>query len=119
MKWIKNNKTEFIFCGVIILIYCLNKCVLIKNSRGISGYFLRCYLDDLMAPIFILALSSMILRWAGYELQNFWIILLIGVFAGVVWEYVIPFIKKSSVTDPYDLLCYIIGTIVYYGIKRF
>ena len=81
-------------------------------------YFLKCHLNDLIAPIFILALSSVLLKWIDYELKELWIIMLIGVFAGIVWEFVTPLFKTSSVADLYDFLCYVIGTMIYYGIKK-
>lgn len=117
IRWIENNKTDIICCGISVIVYGLSRRFLISNCKGVIGYFMQCYLNDLMAPVFVLALSSIILKWAGYELHRFWTIILIGAFAGFVWEFVIPLIKPSSVTDPYDLVCYLSGTIVYYGVK--
>lgn len=118
MQWLKRNKLDLVCCGLGIFIFCLNKGFFFRISSGTIGYFFKCYLNDLMAPIFVLAMSSVILRWAGYEMGKFWIILLIGVFAALVWEFVIPLIKTSSVTDPNDLICYLVGTIAYYGIRK-
>ena len=46
------------------------------------------------------------------------VIMLLGVFAALVWEFIIPLFKPSSVTDPNDLICYLIGTMVYYLIRK-
>lgn len=119
MRWLKKNKFDMICCKVSIFIFCLNKGFLIKNYKGDIGYFFKCYLNDLMAPLFVLAISSMLLRWAGYETVKFWIIMIIGMFAAVIWEFVIPFVKMNSVMDVFDLFCYFVGTIVYYGIREF
>lgn len=113
------NKTDIICCIFSVLVYCVNREFLMKIFKGVMGYFVKCYLNDLTAPIFVLAVSSIILKWEGYELKKLWLIILIGLFAGLVWEFIIPLIKTSSVTDPYDLFCYFIGTLVYYGIKKF
>lgn len=118
MKWITKNKIDFICCTFIVLIYYINKRFLIKNCEGVIGYFFKCYLNDLIAPIWILALSSIILKQFGYELKKLWIIILIGLFSGLIWEFIVPLIKTTSVTDPYDLCCYIIGAIIYCGIKN-
>ena len=118
MKWIKQNKIDllcFVFSGIV---YCLNKLILIDNSKGAIHYFLMCYLNDLMAPIFVLAISSMIFQCIGYELNRFSVIMAIGLFAALIWEFVIPMFKAESVTDPIDFLCYIIGAGVFYLIKR-
>lgn len=118
MRWLKKNKKDFICCTFTVFVYYINTKFLIKNCTGIIGYFSKCYLNDLMAPILVLALSSIALKWSGYELNKLWIIILIGLFASLVWEFIIPFIKTTSVTDPYDLFCYAIGTIIYYGITK-
>ena len=119
IRWIENNKTDIICCGISVIVYGLNRSFLISNCKGVIGYFMQCYLNDLVAPVFVLSLSSIILKWAGYELHRFGTIILIGAFAGFVWEFVIPLIKPSSITDSYDLVCYLIGTIGYYGVKTY
>lgn len=118
MKWIAENKTDLICCCISIIIYCVNKGLLQGNVSGALAYFTSCYLNDLMAPIFVLALSSMLLKRIGYELKKLWTIMLMGIVAGLIWEFIIPLFKTSSVTDPYDLLCYAIGSFVYYWIKK-
>ena len=110
--------TGFFGCALIVAIYILNKKVLINTYKGEESVFLKDYLNDLMAPVFVLLISSIVLRLAGYELNKFWMVMLIGLFAAIVWEFLIPLINQNSVTDPKDLICYMIGALVYYGIKN-
>ncbi len=114
----RKNKKDVLCCGFSLLVYCINNVILKKQCAGLLGYFFRCYLNDLLAPIFVLALTGIILGQIGYELKKFWLIMLIGLSAAFVWEFIIPLIKSDSVTDPYDLLCYAGGTMGYYLIRK-
>ena len=118
MMKVNKNRTEFFGCALIVAIYILNKKVLINTYKGEESVFLKDYLNDLMAPVFVLLISIIVLRLAGYELNKFWMVMLIGLFAAIVWEFLIPLINQNSVTDPKDLICYMIGALVYYGIKN-
>ena len=118
MMKVNKNRTEFFGCALIVAIYILNKKVLINTYKGEESVFLKDYLNDLMAPVFVLLISSIVLRLAGYELNKFWMVMLIGLFAAIVWEFLIPLINQNSVTDPKDLICYMIPALVYYGIKN-
>lgn len=72
-----------------------------------------------MAPLFFLSICSLILSWAGYKFINFYVILTFGMSAGIVWEYITPLINPKSTTDPFDLICYFIGTVNYYMLIKF
>lgn len=55
------------------------------------------------------------LIWAGYEIKYFGQYLSISVLLGGVWEYFAPVINPKSVTDVFDIVCYILGTLLYYA----
>ena len=106
-------------CIIIsLLIYVLHKCILIGTVEGVLGCFSQCYLNDLLAPLFFLPVCSFVLRWAGCKSLNFFVIILLGISAGIVWEYIAPLINPNATTDPFDLMCYFIGTVGYYILMR-
>jgi len=41
--------------------------------------------------------------------------IIVGMAAGVVWEFLGPIINKKSVFDPVDFICYFIGINLFYG----
>lgn len=86
---------------------------------GWLGYFCKCFLNDLICPIFFLAYVQIILIWAGCEIKNYSVILVIGMAAGLIWEYVAPTINPRAVTDIFDLICYFCGINIYYLITTF
>lgn len=32
---------------------------------------------------------------------------------GIIWEYAVPFFRKDTVSDPLDMIAYIVGGIIY------
>lgn len=76
--------------------------------------FVKGYLNDLFAPILLLAYSNILLSRINQRIHCLWqMLILIGV-AGIIWEYLAPLIKPSSISDPYDLVCYLVGAIFYW-----
>lgn len=108
-------KPENIICIIISLaIYIANKLFLINATSGEVHTFCQCYLNDMVCPLFFLGYSQTMLIWAGYEIVSYKGCLLLGMLGGVVWEYGAPFINPKAVSDPWDLLCYFIGTTTYF-----
>jgi len=97
-----------------IVVYMLNTFILKQHTSGIVLSFCRCYLNDLICPFFILAYARGVLAWAGIKTESFWQILLIGTIFGLFFELIGPIINSRSVSDPFDFLCYCLGTILYF-----
>lgn len=106
-------------CMVIaIVIYIINKTLLSKYTSSWIGYVCKCYLNDMVCPLFFLGLSQLLLTWAGCELKSYGKLLLLGMSSGLVWEYISPIINPKAVTDPIDLICYFIGINIYYLLHK-
>ncbi|MGB4661751.1 MAG: hypothetical protein WBI07_21435 [Mobilitalea sp.] len=73
-------------------------------------------MNDLVCPLFFLGYCQVIFIWIKNEIKSYSILLLIGMMAGVIWEYFAPVINPKAITDPFDLLCYFIGINIYYAI---
>ena len=103
-----------IYCIVFAMwVYFINKTILIPNISGAIGLFCRCYLNDLVCPLFFLGYSQIMLIWINFELKSYKSIIALGMFAGVIWEFFAPIINYKSVTDYYDLLCYFLGSLFF------
>ena len=105
--------------GIALIIYCFNKLILINISSGLVGCFFRCYLNDLVCPLFFLGYCQILFLWVGYELFSYKSCLFLGMSAGIVWEYFAPVINTRAVSDSLDLLCYFIGINIYVALIRF
>lgn len=123
LKRIHQSLTEkpihlFLIIGVLFL-YCLNNVLLKRISSGALHYFLVCHLNDILCPVFFFSYSNMLLRMVGRELKTLRQILLFGALVGFGWEFIAPLVNPRSVSDYYDLLCYLLGSGIYYfTVKR-
>lgn len=112
------RKINVIAMGISILLYVFNKCIWIDQTNGFLLIFCQCYLDDLVCPLFFLPYCQILLIWINREIRTYRGCLLLGMSAGLVWEYFAPIINKNAVSDPMDLLCYFVGISVYYILLR-
>ena len=108
------RKINIICITVATSIYCLNQLVLKKQLTGNVGYFCKCYLNDLVCPLFFLSYAQIMLIWAKCEIRTYIGLIVLGMTAGIVWEYFAPIINSKAVTDVYDLVCYFCGIQIYY-----
>ena len=114
----------FIFLNVsaifmVACFYALNRFWL---KPHIGGVFLSGYFNDLLAGAAILAIANVLWELTpfapGRPFTRFQWALVTVVPAGLFWEYVTPLYRLSSVSDPYDLLAYLIGGLVFWSLIR-
>jgi hypothetical protein len=115
---IRYRKANLLSMTTAIMIYTLNRMLLIPQTVGPIEYFCRCFLNDLVCPLFFLGYCQILLIWIGYEITTYKYCVLLGMAGGLVWEYVAPRINPKAVSDPMDLLFYFIGISVYYLLLR-
>lgn len=116
-KYIKYNCKNIV---LFMILYLLNKSVFEKIFTGFIFIFCNSYFSDIIAPIVYLSVIEIIIYFCcNYKLKNYIYILTIGIIAGFVWEYIGPIINPSSTKDVNDLICYIIGTNIFFGLLKF
>ena len=93
-----------------VIIYLVNKTFLTLFVPGQIGLFCRCYLNDLVCPLFFLGYCQILLIWAGLEMKSYKCMVILTMLAGCVWEFFAPIINPVAITDYWDLLCYFIGS---------
>ena len=114
---LKQNKFEVVVFILTAFIYFFNNFVLKEISTGVSNYFFICYFNDLICPFGFVAYTNIMLFFINKKIEKFYQILIFCFLCGLVWEFIAPLFKETSVTDPYDLLCYCIGGMMYWGIR--
>lgn len=115
---IKYNISDILILLTVSALYQLNNRYIKAATIGTLHEFFVCYFNDLMAPMFMLSYSNILLGTVNRKLMKIrhivWFCLLIG----AVWEFVAPFMKEGAVWDPFDILCYLIGGIIYWGLQN-
>lgn len=79
--------------------------------------FLKGYFNDVLAGVFLwesISIIAILKRNDNYIQTEFIKIMILTIIIGFFWEYITPFYKVSSTSDPLDLLSYVIGSIIYW-----
>ena len=116
LKSIRNNKFDTFLIIVVLIFYTINNLIIKSNTQGFIHEFFKCHFNDLMAPVFMLSYTNILLGTRNLRLIKIQYIIIFILVAGCVWEFVAPHLKHGSVTDINDLVCYIIGALIYAGL---
>lgn len=118
IKSIQKRPINIILVVIVLVAYFVNNKFLKIYTNGNVRLFFICYFNDLICPLFFFSYANMLLNTVDKEINRLWVICLVSLCTSCVWEFVAPLIKPSSTTDPFDIVCYIIGGIVYWAILR-
>jgi len=104
---------------ISILMYVLNTLIFSKITSFKLNYFFNCYFNDLLAPILLLSYINLLLSILKEKIYSLKYLILIILLCSIVWEYLIIYFKPNSVSDPLDVLFYLLGTLIYWFLADF
>ena len=107
------KKTNHIIIIFSIILYILNKISLSKYSLFMSGYF-----NDILAGILLIAFTNLMFGFINKSIYKFVHIEIYLFAVGIFWEYITPLYKTSSISDPIDILAYMVGGFIYWIINK-
>ncbi len=114
LQSVRTRPINAILIGTAVALYLINNKFIKPNTDGMLHIFFVSYFNDLLCPLFFLGYSNMLLITNNKELTRLIVLLIVCLSAGCVWEFVAPFLKRGSVTDFFDLVCYAVGTTGYW-----
>ncbi len=109
---------NYILIAIAILIYVANNQVLkiVFDNKIIHGQ-----LNDVLGIIVFLSYANLLIIYFGKKslrINSLKKIAISTIVVSLWWEYITPFYHKST-SDPYDLVAYGIGSLIYFAtIKR-
>jgi hypothetical protein len=108
----------FILC---CLLFWINQAI--ERLWGIFIPWIHAYLDDLLAMPVIFGITLQIFRWI-HPLRNQFVFtkvqLLVGwIYFSLIFEVFLPSRSDIYTADPWDVLCYAIGTLLFYKLINF
>lgn len=115
---IKSKPLNLVLIIVVLYLYFLNNTYWKTQTDGLVQYFFICHFNDFICPLFFISYSNLLLHSVNKEIKKLKWIMTFGACAGVVWEFIGPFINPASVTDIMDLLFYSLGTFLYWVIAK-
>lgn len=96
--------------GVSVLCYALNRwCI----APAAGGFFAN-HLNDVLGGVFFLAYTNLLLSVIGRRIRTLPMTAAYILAWGMVWEYIAPHIRPTSVCDPLDLAAYVFGGCLYW-----
>ncbi len=116
-----NNKSFYLKKNLVLFIlssslYLLNNIVIKSLTENIHylHYYMKNYFNDTLVGIFGPAIVNLtlILLFNKDKLKKHQILLYLFLF-GLFWEYGISYFIRSAIADPYDILAYVFGGIIY------
>ena len=109
---------NFLIFLICILLYLLNILILSSINYYELNVFFTGYFNDLLAPLLLFSYINLILSLNNKNVYSIKYLIIIIILCSFIWEYLIPFFKPTSVTDPIDVICYLTGTIIYWMIHK-
>ena len=107
--------------NVIVIIACLfayavNKCILscCSSNQSVISLFFHCYFNDVACGLLFPAYCNLLLesRYACFD--RLWKIELLLFCCGIFWEYATPLFISYSISDPWDIIAYMSGGLIYW-----
>lgn len=114
LQSIAKRPLNIVLILLVIILYFFNNLYLKEYAPETLKVFFVGYFNDLICPLLFFSYVNILLQTVNKELTKPGTILLIGICVSVVWEFVAPILKPSSVTDPVDIICYITGSMAYW-----
>ena len=111
----KDIRKDLRIIAISMAVYTVNR--IFKNSIDIPvvGYLCRCHLNDFIGGIVFTAYVNILLIYNKYPpLHKLGHILLLVLFAGISWEYILPLFIHRGVSDFWDVVSYTLGGIFYW-----
>ena len=106
--------------AIIFLLYLLNNSIKSQFDNKYIALFMRCYFNDLIGTVaFLLAYHVVLtlLPRPSFRIKlSLFKVELFVLCCGCFWEFIVPLIRPSSVTDLFDFFAYLLGGYIYWRI---
>ena len=99
---------------ISVILYLLNRFIILNINNFTIHYFFSSYFDDLLAPLLLFSYINILLSFYNKKIYSLKYLIMSILLVSIVWEYLIVFIKHKSVSDPIDVIFYISGTLIYW-----
>jgi hypothetical protein len=113
-RLITTNAKNLTTLAATLAVYAINQYILKRVAAGILADFCNGYLNDCLAPLVLLPFSAILLSFENIKLHKVQHIALIIIPGVIVWELIAPIYNRSSVSDVFDVVCYAVGSSIYW-----
>lgn len=103
---------------ISIALYVLNNLYLKKITLGFLQMFFISYFNDVLAGIFFISVSNIILSFLKKRICELKRIVIILLCAGIIWEFFPILIHQNATCDMFDIIAYMLGGLIYWIIIK-
>lgn len=107
---IKVNVIAFIVSSAI---YLINEITKSYHSNNLIYSLMNWYFNDIVCGFLLCSVINLILLLNGFKPAKSWVLIMIVFVSGLIFEFIAPIYKLSSVPDVVDIFCYILGSIIF------
>lgn len=112
----REKRVNCLLIAISFMIYAINIWFK-KQEISYRHLFIRNHLNDLIAPVVVLAFAGILLNYINKQsIGDFSLILLICAFCSFIWEYCALVLHPASTFDYIDIVCIFCGGIIYWSI---
>ena len=100
---------------IFFFIYLINRILKKYISIPLIGYICKNHLNDFIGGfLFCIYINMLLVLNNKKPICKFYILFLIMLCVSLTWEYVFPIFLSYSTSDFFDIIAYMLGTILYY-----
>ncbi len=112
------NRIKAIIYAIGISTICIiNKTKIVIVENEYIKCFLNSYLNDILGSIIFMLYLSIVLSFLNIKFTIKLIhVELTALISGLLWEYLTPLYRNDTVSDPFDLLAYMAGGLLFWYI---
>lgn len=103
---------------ITLILYGINQKVKMYIPFKYLKWFMTCYFNDVIGGMTFTAYCSIVFEYYHKQLKKLWHIELLMFSCGIFWEYITPLFRHNTVSDPYDILAYMLGGLLCWGVQK-
>lgn len=100
------------------MLYCINQYIKTRINFEPLKWFLSCYFNDIIGSITFMSYCGIVLEIFHRKMLKLHQIILLMFCCGLFWEYITPLFRSNTISDPFDIVAYILGGTIYWGITN-
>lgn len=112
----KNKNIIILFITLILVL--INRKIKFYITVPYIRWFMVCYFNDMVGAITFVSYCNEVFRRYKSIVTSLWKIEILLCMCGMFWEYVTPLFRKDTISDPCDIIAYLIGGIIYWYLLK-
>ena len=111
-------KKNIAIIGTTLILYFINQHLKSNISFSFLQWVMSCYFNDFIGGITFVAYCNIFFELHRRPTKNLILIETLLLFSGLFWEYITPIYSHDTISDPWDIVAYMCGGLIYWLLVR-